>query len=92
MGVLPYERPDGVSAQTLAHDGTEHFDVVLDGPLEPRQSARLGIERRNGRKDSVPLVLRIDTPIEVAYVSAGGILQYVLEQLLSSNASAEAHA
>jgi aconitate hydratase len=92
MGVLPYELPGGVSAETLRLDGTERFDVVLDGPVAPRQSARLEIERLDGRKDSVPLVLRIDTPIEVAYVSAGGILQYVLEQLLSSDASAEAHA
>ena len=84
MGVLPYELPEGISPQILGLDGTERFDVLLDGPLEPRQSARLGIERRDGRKDSVPLVLRIDTPIEVAYVSAGGILPYVLEQLLGS--------
>jgi aconitate hydratase len=90
MGVLPYELPDGVSAQTLGLDGTERFDIVLDGPLEPRQSARLGIARRDGRKESVPLVLRIDTPIEVAYISAGGILQYVMEQLLAIDASEDA--
>jgi aconitate hydratase len=89
MGVLPYELPEGISAQTLGLDGTERFDVVLDGPLEPGQSASLDIERRDGRKNSVPLVLRIDTPIEVAYVSAGGILQHVLEQLLASDTSGD---
>jgi aconitate hydratase len=89
MGVLPYELPDGSSAETLGLNGTERFDVALDGPLAPRQSARLEIERRDGRTDSVPLVLRLDTPIEVAYVSAGGILPYVLKQLLSGGTSAE---
>jgi aconitate hydratase len=83
MGVLPCELPEGVSAQSLGLDGTERFDFTLDGPLEPRRAARLGIRRSDGRKDSVPLVVRIDSPIEVAYVSAGGILPYVLEQLLA---------
>jgi aconitate hydratase len=71
-----------VSAQTLGLDGTERFDLELGAPLRPRQPAVLHIERRGGRDDSVPLVLRVDTPIEVAYFSAGGILPYVLEQLI----------
>ena len=52
-------------------------------PLRPRQTATLHIERRDGRRESVALVLRIDTPIEAAYFSAGGILPYVLGQLLA---------
>ncbi|MFN8627836.1 MAG: aconitate hydratase [Candidatus Binatia bacterium] len=83
MGVFPCQLPDGVSAQTLGLDGTERFDLELGGPLRPRQPARLLIEHRDGRRTSVPLVLRIDTPIEVAYFSAGGILPYVLGQLLA---------
>lgn len=51
------------------------------GSLRPRGSATLRIERRNGRRDSVPLLLGIDTPVEAAYFSAGGILPYVLEQV-----------
>jgi aconitate hydratase len=82
MGVLPCQFPDGVSAATLGLDGTERFALKLDGTLRPRQPATLEIERRDGRRDSVTLVLRIDTPIEVAYFSAGGILPYVLEQLM----------
>jgi aconitate hydratase len=70
-----------VSAETLELDGTERFALTLGGTLRPRHSAALQIERRDGRRDSVPLVLRIDTPIEAAYFSAGGILPYVLEQL-----------
>jgi aconitate hydratase len=84
MGVLPCELPEGVSAQTLGLDGTETFNVEAAGAaLRPRQPATLHIERRGGQRESVPLVLRIDTPIEAAYFSAGGILPYVLEQLLA---------
>ena len=83
MGVLPCQFPEGVSAQTLALDGTERFDLGLGEPLRPRQPADLRIERQDGRHESVPLLLRIDTPIEAAYFSAGGIMPYVLEQLLA---------
>jgi aconitate hydratase A / 2-methylisocitrate dehydratase len=83
MGVFPCQLPEGVSAQTLALDGTERFDLELGTPLHPRQSATLHVERTDGRRESVPLVLRIDTPIEAAYFSAGGILPYVLDRLLA---------
>ena len=83
MGILPCQFPEGVSAQTLALDGTERFDLAVVEPLRPRQSANLHIERRDGRHDSVPILLRIDTPIEAAYFLAGGIMPYVLEQLLA---------
>jgi len=83
MGVFPCQLPEGVSAQTLALDGTERFDLELGTPLHPRQPATLRVERTDGRREAVPLVLRIDTPIEAAYFSAGGILPYVLEQLLA---------
>lgn len=74
---------EGVDAQTLELDGTERFDLELDGPPRPRQPSTLHIEHRDGRRESVPLVVRIDTPIEAAYFAAGGILPYVLEQLLA---------
>jgi aconitate hydratase len=83
MGVMPCQFPDGVSAQTLALDGTERFDLALGEPLRPRQPANLSIERRDGRRESVPLLLRIDTPIEATYFLAGGIMPYMLEQLLA---------
>jgi aconitate hydratase A / 2-methylisocitrate dehydratase len=81
MGVLPCQLPEGVSAQSLGLDGTERFDLVLGGPARPGQAATLRIEYRDGRRDSVPLLLRIDTPIEAAYFLAGGIMPYVLERL-----------
>jgi aconitate hydratase len=86
MGVFPCQLPEGVSAQTLGLDGTERFDLELGSPLRPRQAAILRIERRDGRRESVPLVVRIDTPIEAAYFSAGGILPYMLEQLVAERA------
>ncbi len=84
MGVLPCQFPDGVNHETLKLDGTERFDLELSEPLAPRQSATLHVERRDGRRDSVPLVLRIDTQTEIAYFSAGGILPYVLERLIEA--------
>jgi len=83
MGVLPCQFPEGVSAQTLGLDGTERFDLELDADLRPREPVTLHVQRRDGRRDTVPLLLRIDTPIEAAYYSAGGILPYMLEQLLA---------
>jgi aconitate hydratase len=83
MGVLPCQFTKGVSAQTLALDGTERFDLELDGELRPRQTAALRITRGNGKAESVSVLVRIDTPIEVAYYESGGILPYVLDQLLS---------
>ena len=88
MGVLPCQFPEGVSAQTLGLDGTERFDLEFDGPLRPRQPAACAIERADGRRESVPLVVRIDTPIEATYFAAGGILPYVLELLLAQPGSA----
>jgi aconitate hydratase len=84
MGVFPCQFLEGVSAGSLGLDGSERFDLELDVPLRPRQVATLHIDRRSGQRDTVPLVLRIDTPIEIAYFSAGGILPHVLEELLAS--------
>jgi aconitate hydratase len=82
MGVLPCQFPEGVSAKTLELDGTELFDLEIEEPLRPRQSVTMHIERRDGQRKSVQLLSRVDTPIEVSYFRSGGILPYVLEQLL----------
>ena len=82
MGVLPCQFQSGTSAETLDLDGGERFDLELSGGVRPGGTATLFIERRDGHRDSVVLDLRIDTPIEAAYFSAGGILPYVFEQLL----------
>jgi aconitate hydratase len=82
MGVLPLQFKDGDSAQSLGLTGDETFDLVgLEGGLAPRLEATLVI-RSGGEEKKVPLILRIDTPIEVDYYLHGGILPYVLRQLI----------
>src|SRR5213082_849715 len=68
MGVLPLQFPEGTNAQTLNLDGSEVFSITgLSDSIEPGKTATLEIERRNGGRDSVPVRLRIDTPIEIDY-------------------------
>ncbi|MEK0445048.1 MAG: aconitate hydratase AcnA, partial [Verrucomicrobiota bacterium] len=83
MGVLPLQFPDGVSAQTLQLDGTETFDFLgLDDQIKPMSDVTLVIRRLDGRIEEVILRSRIDTGIEVDYYRHGGILPFVLRQLL----------
>ena len=84
MGVFPCQLPEGASAGSLGLDGSERFDLEIELPLRPGQAATLHIERRSGQRDTVPLTVKIDTPIEVSYFAAGGILPHVLEELLTS--------
>jgi len=83
MGVLPLCFQEGTNAQTLKLDGTEVYSLRgLTDDIKPRQKVNLEIKRANGTIDNVPLVLRIDTPIEVDYYQHGGILPYVLRQII----------
>jgi aconitate hydratase len=85
MGVLPCQFKDGASAQSLRIYGRESFDLVgIEGDLKPQQDVTLVIHRQDGRTEKVPLLLRIDTPIEVDYFRHGGILPYVLRDLLAA--------
>jgi aconitate hydratase len=85
MGVLPLQFPEGTNAQTLNLDGSEVFSITgLSDSIEPGKTVTLEIQRKNGGRDSVPVRLRIDTPIEIDYYRHGGILQFVLRQLLAS--------
>ena len=91
MGVLPCQFKEGTSAQTLGLDGTEKFDLVgLESGLQPQMDVTLRIQRANGDTEEVPLTLRIDTPIEVDYYLNGGILPYVLRQLLEEDSIRQA--
>jgi aconitate hydratase A / 2-methylisocitrate dehydratase len=84
MGVLPLQFKEGVNAQSLKLDGSETFDVTgLDGGIKPQQDVTLVIHRANGAKEDIPVKLRIDTPIEIDYYQHGGILPYVLRQLVA---------
>ena len=84
MGVLPLQFKEGTTAQTLKLDGTEIFDVLgLNAGLKPQQDLQLRITRNNGQSETIPVACRIDTPIEIDYYQHGGILPYVLRQLVA---------
>jgi aconitate hydratase len=86
MGVLPLQFQEGVNAQTLNLDGSETYSVFgLGDRIRPRQEVTLQIERKAGGIEKIPLILRIDTPIEVDYYRHGGILPFVLRELLQKN-------
>jgi len=85
MGVLPLQFPEGVSAQTLKLDGTEIFDMLgLSDDIKPMSDVQLVIHRANGASETLTVRSRIDTSIEVDYFRHGGILPFVLRQLLSA--------
>ena len=84
MGVVPCQFKEGTSVQSLSLDGTETFDLRgLNADLKPRQDVTLVVQRANGQSEDVPVTVRIDTPIEVEYYRHGGILPYVLRQLVA---------
>jgi aconitate hydratase len=85
MGVLPLQFPDGTSAQSLGLDGSEIFSIIgLSNAIKPGQTVTLE-KGKDREKRSVPVKLRIDTPIEIDYYRHGGILPFVLRQLLARN-------
>jgi aconitate hydratase len=84
MGVLPLQFKEGTTAQTLKLDGTETYDIVgLDANIKPQQDLTLKITRKDGSVENVAVRCRIDTPIEIDYYQHGGILPYVLRQLVA---------
>ncbi len=86
MGVLPCQFKEGMNAQSLGLNGTESFDLIgLEGDFQPRQDATLVIHRAGQADQEVPVTVRIDTPIEIEYYNHGGILPYVLRQLIKEN-------
>ncbi|MEK7707034.1 MAG: hypothetical protein AAB380_03460 [Verrucomicrobiota bacterium] len=85
MGVLPLQFKEGTTAQTLNLDGSEIYDLVgLGANLRPQQDLTLKITRKDGSVNEVPVRCRIDTPIEIDYYQHGGILPYVLRQLVAT--------
>ncbi|MBA3242781.1 MAG: aconitate hydratase, partial [Acidobacteria bacterium] len=88
MGVLPCQFKDGEGARTLKLDGSETYDLLglQDGEVKPRQDVTLVIHRESGETEEIAVTLRIDTPIEVEYYRHGGILPYVLRQLIAQTA------
>jgi aconitate hydratase len=84
MGVLPLQFKDGTTAQTLKLDGSETYDIVgLDANIKPQQDLTLKITRKDGSVENIAVRCRIDTPIEIDYYQHGGILPFVLRQLVA---------
>src|SRR5213595_2710892 len=84
MGVLPLQFAEGTTVQSLALDGSEVFSITgLSDKIRPGQEVMLEIQRQDGQNKSVSVKLRIDTPIEIDYYRHGGILPFVLRQLLT---------
>ena len=83
MGVLPLQFKPGDSWQTLQLTGDETIDVIPHPELKPQSEARLVVTRADGSQTELGVILRVDTPMEVDYYRHGGILPFVLRQLLS---------
>jgi aconitate hydratase len=83
MGVLPLQFMPGEGADTLGIRGDEMYDIEFEGELRPQMTVTLLVFGKDGEKQ-IPLKLRIDTPIEVEYYKHGGILPFVLRQLLAA--------
>ena len=84
MGVLPLQFKGKDSWESLGIVGDEQFDIHVPADLKPQQDIRMTITRKDGSTKDVTLLSRIDTPIEVDYYRHGGILPYVLRELLAA--------
>ena len=83
MGVLPLQFKDGDSHQLLGLRGDETFSIYgVSAAMKPQQDMRLHIQRADGTTRDVTVLCRIDTPIEVEYYKHGGILPFVLRELM----------
>ncbi|MGM0562642.1 MAG: aconitate hydratase AcnA [Pseudomonadota bacterium] len=89
MGVLPLQFEEGTTRETLGLKGTETFDIQgLEEGIEPRKKMPAQIHYADGQTKEVSLLCRIDTEDEVEYFRHGGILHYVLRNLMKSDKAA----
>ncbi len=85
MGVLPLQFKDGETAASLGLTGFETFDIEgIAGGIKPGMRVNIRVRDDGGAEKNFQAVMRIDTPYEIQYYRHGGILQYVLRQLISS--------
>jgi len=82
MGVLPLQFMPGDSAQSLGIQGDETFDIAVPSGIKPQQRLAIAMTRKDGSTREIAVLCRIDTPIEVDYYRHGGILPFVLRELL----------
>ena len=81
MGVLPLAFPDGIDAESLGLDGTELYSIPASGNLDPFSEIIVTAKKGDGTVVSFPVIVRLETPVEVEYYRNGGILQTVLRNL-----------
>ena len=81
MGVLPLAFSDGSDAESLGLDGTELYSIPASGDLDPFSEIIVTAEKGDGTVVSFPVIVRLETPVEVDYYRNGGILQTVLRNL-----------
>jgi aconitate hydratase len=86
MGVLPLQFAPGDSADSLGIKGDESFDIAVPADIRPQQPLTLAMTRTDGTRREIPVLCRIDTPIEVDYYRHGGILPFVLRELIEQSA------
>ena len=84
MGVLPLQFKNGESAESLGLEGSEVFDIEVPSSLAPQQDLQVVVSRKDGSRQTITTLCRIDTPIEVDYYQHGGILPYVLRELMTA--------
>ena len=91
MGVLPLMFKDGVTRQSLKLTGEETFDVTgIEAGLKPRMDVTVTITRKDGSKETIKALCRIDTQDEIGYYENGGIMHYVLRDLASKGSKEKA--
>ena len=87
MGILPCQFKGSDSVASLKIDGSETFDLTgIEGELQPMQDVMLVIHRKDRSTERVTLTLRVDTAIEAEYLKHGGILHYVLRDIVAKAA------
>ncbi len=83
MGVLPLQFPAGENAESLGLDGSEVYDILgLDDNLQPGQEVTVRARSSDGRVTEFMAVVRLETPVEVAYYRHGGILHKAIRDML----------
>jgi len=86
MGVLPLNFKDAADYERLNLDGSETFDITgISNESKPQSEAKLVVHRADGTTDKADLIVRLDTPVEIDYYRSGGILPYVLAQIIREN-------
>ncbi|PVY76277.1 aconitase [Tamilnaduibacter salinus] len=83
MGVMPLQFPEGVDRKTLGLTGEETISLTgMDGDITPGQAVTMVVDYPDGKQETVTLKSRIDTPNEAKYYANGGILHYVLREMI----------